>query len=465
MIRIQGANHSEQHTYYELLRILFPTYEQEEDLFFTVDREQGYRVTAEIQNKRVVEEFHGEDDAATKEAVARWMVRELDLPKKQYSPWGILTGVRPIKFALLHDLSGEEGVRELVEHYLLDSLLAETVVKIADEERRRFQGSHFMKKGHFSLYINIPFCASRCSYCSFPTVVHSSRGEIHDYVSALLTELEITLAATERAPDTIYIGGGTPTSIPVGELERLLKALETHIPQGGLEFTVEAGRPDSLSGEMLALLAAHPVNRMSINPQTMKNETLERIGRPHTAEDILRSYDEARRMGDWSINMDLIVGLPGETFGDFQDTLEKIHQLGPDDLTIHALSLKNGSKIFEQQGVQIHPITEWTQYALRENLKKGYEPYYLYRQKRILGNAENIGYATRGHESLYNMIMMEELQTVLGVGMGATSKIRLEPEKLVGGRMEKFTNYRNLRDYMAHHQDEGARKVKWEDFL
>lgn len=298
---------------------------------------------------------------------------------------------------------------------------------------------HLDPLGH-SLYINIPFCPSRCDYCSYPTIVHYDEERLDDYLKFLKYEIRETYSDLNLKPTTVYIGGGTPSvlnSRQIGDLLSFLRDLSRDV-----EFTFEAGRPDTLNEEKLGLLSDFGVNRISINPQSMKQKTLERIGRRHSVSDTIEIYEAARKYNFHTINMDLILGLPGEDEGDFMDSLRAVQSLNPENITIHTLSFKNGSKLFEREGHLVKDI-----YDIESRIDKfcdqaSYRPYYLYRQKRILGNGSNTGYSLVGHECLYNIIMMEERQSVLAMGMGSTSKIYTRENKL-----KKFTNYRNMKDY------------------
>lgn len=290
------------------------------------------------------------------------------------------------------------------------------------------------------MYIHIPFCPSRCEYCSYPTIGSTNKEAIKVYMDFLLRELAFVLEQTGRAPETIYVGGGTPTSIPVKELERILNYLDDFKPR---EFTLEAGRPKTITQELLQSLRSYSVSRISINPQTMVERTLKAVKRPHSPEDILKAYALVREQTDLQVNMDMILGLGDEEVEEVAYTLDRLTELEPENITVHMLSLKNGSKIFENNSVYVKNTRAMQEYAMNYLTDKGYRPYYLYRQKRILGNGSNIGYAKEGTESLYNMIMMEEIHSVIGVGMSATTKLVDRDGKTI----RKFSNFRNMRDY------------------
>lgn len=351
-------------------------------------------------------------------------------------PWGILTGIRPSK--ILHRLkdagyTAKESKGTLRELYSIredkDQLLQE-VVSIQEP----FLETMKTYPNQVALYVGIPFCPTRCSYCSFPAYsLKQGREPLEQYLKGLAEEVQVAgewMRDTGLVVDSIYLGGGTPTILTTSELRRLIALVMSNIPVIGshkevLELSVEAGRPDTLSKEKLLALHESGVNRLSINPQTMHNRTLQRIGRAHTIEDILQVYQLAREIPDWIINMDLILGLPGEGMRDFQETLERIKELDPDNLTVHALAIKRGSREHEQGltqnlGRELESMQEIVMSSARS---MGMQPYYLYRQKHIAGNLENIGFAKPGMECRYNIGIMEEYQTVIGMGAGASSKI------------------------------------------
>lgn len=347
-------------------------------------------------------------------------------------PWGILTGIRPSK--ILHRLkaagySSEERAASLGEAYAIREDKSQLLQEVVDIQQPFLEDM----KNHpqdVAVYIGIPFCPTRCSYCSFPAYsLKQSREPLEHYLQGLGEEIRAAgawMKARGLTADSLYLGGGTPTILAIPEMERLIALMMTYIPhkEAG-EFSVEAGRPDTLSKEKLLALRASGVNRLSVNPQTMHDRTLQRIGRAHTVEDIIKAYKLAREIPGWVINMDLIMGLPGEGVKDIQDTLERIRVLEPDNLTVHALAIKRGSKEHEQGltqnlGRELETMQEVVMAAARY---MGMQPYYLYRQKHIAGNLENIGFAKPRLECRYNIGIMEEHQTVIGLGAGASSKI------------------------------------------
>ena len=416
-------------------------------------------------------------------------------------PWGDLTGIRPVSLAgkLLKELKNEsmqtkqEEIRfyqALKDEYCLEGEKAELLRFLALRERDILQKAEERSgvkiQDGFSIYIHIPFCPSKCAYCSFlssPIGPFSDR--ISDYLEKVSEELDFALYEMgERRGKTlqsVYIGGGTPTALPEKALEDLLVLVEQKLLSSPyakvLEYTVEAGRPDSLEGDKLALLKAHSVGRISINPQTFRQETLDLIGRKHSIESVIERFYEARELGFDNINMDLILGLPSERLSDVEESLLKIRELAPENLTVHSLAVKRAAKLKTEENkyrgayqagasseefplerdFSLSYIPSWRKRESRSEMEwmmlsamqtaeeLSLYPYYLYRQKNMAGNLENIGFSKAGKECLYNIFMMEEKHTVFGVGAGSSSKI------LFGnGRLERVDNGKDFRSYMEH---------------
>ena len=313
------------------------------------------------------------------------------------------------------------------------------------------------------MYIGIPFCPTTCSYCSFTSYpIGEWKQRVDEYLDAVCKELTfIASVSKDKKLNTVYIGGGTPTTLEPEQLDRLLTHLETHFSYADLkEITVEAGRPDSITREKLEVLKEHKIGRISINPQTMQQKTLDAIGRKHSVEDIYHVYKVARELGFDNINMDLIAGLPGETAEDMKDTLEQILKLAPDSLTVHALAMKRASRLTQEQKGQVRESNEEAEiaknlsamiqlasdYAMQMNL----EPYYLYRQKNIAGNFENVGYAKVDKAGIYNILIMEEKQSIVAVGAGASTKIVVPENQVVldekTGNPKKIIRTENVKD-------------------
>lgn len=352
---------------------------------------------------------------------------------KNPSPWGIMTGIRPTK--VVHRLMDEGWSQEQVKAYLMAGYAlredkAELITTVARTQRSWLLSREQAKK-LVSVYIGIPFCPSRCLYCSFPSYpLKKHRAMVEPFLKALLEEIKVVGEALQSrgiAVQTLYLGGGTPTSLQPDQVHLLLETINRCLKGPCTrEVTVEGGRPDTLSREMLSLLAEQGVSRLSINPQSMNQKTLETIGRQHTVEDIYQAVETARQLKFPTINMDLIIGLPGETAADVTQTMDRIAKLHPQNLTVHALALKRASDL--KQRLDQFPLTSasettamW-QETHRGARSLGLEPYYLYRQKQMVGNLENIGYALADHLCIYNIQMIEERQTIIGLGVGASSK-------------------------------------------
>ena len=394
----------------------------------------------------------GDDRIAVKNRIKQELYRRLSGETGRSLPWGSLTGIRPVKIPMgfLADGRGEEEIASYMEKTYFCSrekiALATEIAKRELSVIRRLE-----KENGYSLYVGIPFCPTTCAYCSFasyPLERFSDRKE--DYLKALFQELSsVSELFSDRPLLTVYVGGGTPTALEAEELDRLLRALWNLFPmKEALELTVEAGRPDSITKEKLAVLKEHGVTRISVNPQTFSQKTLDLIGRRHTVEQTVESYALARSMGFTNINMDLIMGLPGETEEDVLHTLEEVKRLAPEDITVHSLALKRASRLkiewdsyraFQMKNTDAQ--MKLTEAACRE---LGRLPYYLYRQKNMAGNFENVGYAAPGKEGLYNIFMMEEVGDIAACGAGTVSK-RVFPD----GRIERCDTVKDLPQYIS----------------
>ncbi|MBR5421505.1 MAG: coproporphyrinogen dehydrogenase HemZ [Lachnospiraceae bacterium] len=392
-------------------------------------------------------------------------------------PWGGLTGVRPTKLIL--GTAREQGLKEdalvsfMREHYRVSEAKARLGYRIAMLEDSLLTP---FRDGGYSLYIGIPFCPSTCLYCSFlsyPIAAHQKK--VDEYLGCVEKELAaLPEIMGGEAPDTVYIGGGTPTALSAEELERLLEMLRTYVPLkgegalafrpgiGGLrEFTVEAGRPDSITADKLRVMKKYGVDRISVNPQTFKDETLKLIGRHHTTEQLREAFGLARSEGFDNINMDLILGLPGESPADVEHTLACAEELSPDSLTVHSLAIKRASRMKEwiaQHGAisgmdYEHAMGMAQEAAARMNM----QPYYLYRQKNMAGALENTGFAREGKYGLYNIIIMEEVQSIYAIGAGTVSK-RVYTDG--SGRIERCDTHKDLKLYLEGISEMIERKRK-----
>ena len=366
--------------------------------------------------------------------------------------WGVLTGVRPVKLysSLMEELHSEDAVREYMHQRLL--LESDKIDLCRAAYHSEVQAVAGATGKEFSLYISIPFCPNRCSYCSFVShSVEKTAKLVPAYVDLLCEELkEIAKVAKEQnlVLKSIYYGGGTPTQLSAQQLDQVMTAVEQHFDLSALvEHTVEGGRPDTITKEKLVVLKAHKVDRLSINPQTMHDHVLQTIGRRHSAAQVLDAYKMAREVGFDSINMDVIAGLPGDTFEGFCQTLDQLIALNPENLTVHTLSVKRSSFLTERGEIATVPdmntVEKMLGYATKVLTENGYSPYYLYRQSKMLGNQENVGWSKKGKDCLYNIYMMNELHTVLAAGAGGVSRLK-EPH---GPQIERIFNYKYPYEY------------------
>lgn len=376
-------------------------------------------------------------------------------------PWGILTGIRPAKIPLRLFMEGrpEEEIADVLRQ---EYRCAPEKVKLALDVARREYGltAGMDHENGINIYIGIPFCPSICAYCSFSSYPASQyENQMEAYLDALEQELAYAGEAVRgRTLRTVYIGGGTPTALREDAFDRLLRMIERYLPMSDVqEYTVEAGRPDSISREKLCCMKEHGVSRISINPQSMKQHTLELLGRKHTVDDVRRVFDMSRELGFDNINMDLIVGLPEETLSDLQYTLEEVYRMQPDSITVHTLVIKRASRMRREQLESGREISEKddripAMQQMAENFcrERGYAPYYMYRQKNKAyttrnTNQENVAYARPGKECLYNIFMMEELETILALGSGGSTKYVISGEN----RVERVENVKNVEDYIS----------------
>ena len=357
-------------------------------------------------------------------------------------PWGALSGVRPTKLTTRHLLEGGTSLsayRQMQEDYFVTPERARLSVACSAST---VAACKQQTENDISLYVGIPFCPTRCAYCSFVSRSIGKRTELLDpYLQALYKELALTgqlLKDSGKRVRTVYIGGGTPTTLSAEQLAELLDRIYESIDLSGcLEFTVEGGRPDTLDAQKLLTIRQHGADRMSINPQSMVDSVLRASGRPHTGDDVLRSYEQAVAAGFTAINMDLIAGLPTDTYEGFCYSLDKVASLRPANITVHTLALKKGADLFERQVAlpSGQEVSRMVEYAGKTLTMGGFRPYYLYRQKYMSGSFENIGWSRDGLDCLYNIYMMEEIHTILSLGGGGMNKVNLP-----NGRLERFHN-------------------------
>ncbi|MBE7011191.1 MAG: coproporphyrinogen dehydrogenase HemZ [Ruminococcaceae bacterium] len=368
-------------------------------------------------------------------------------------PWGILNGIRPVKIAmklLNGGMSDEEVVAHFKNEYNATEEKAKLALEIAKVEKPIIDN---MSENGISLYVGIPFCPTRCLYCSFVTnSIFRSKSLIPDYLDCLMREIEVSAEIVRengQKIETVYIGGGTPTTLEARELEMLIGELFREFDLSDIkEFTVEAGRPDTINEDKLRVIKSFDIGRISINPQTMNEETLKIIGRNHTPSQIVEAYKLARKCGIDVINMDVIAGLPGESLEMFEKTIREVEELNPENTTVHTMSIKRSSRlremIDEYDLTKGDEVSRMVDYAREYLADKGKYPYYLYRQKNMLGNLENIGYCKSETESLYNIFIMEEVQTILALGCGGVTKTVDRKTD----RIERIFNVKEPKDYI-----------------
>lgn len=377
--------------------------------------------------------------------------------------WGMLTGVRPVRLVYRYrgrGMTDQEIRGHLKEKYFVTDEKIDLLLNTANKEKQILDLS---RPESFSLYISIPFCPSRCYYCSFVShSIENAKKLVPQYVELLIREIEYVAPIVRSLGlrlETVYFGGGTPTAISAEELEQIITAIEKNFDLSYLrEYTVEAGRPDTITEEKLAMLKRKGVTRISINPQTMNDAVLEKIGRKHTAAQTVDAFALARQTDHQNINMDLIAGLPGDTAESFRKTIEEVLSLQPENITLHTLSVKRSSNLgknspdFYRQ--EHERVTDMLSYASKRFAEEGYAPYYLYRQKNTIENMENVGYCKPGTEGYYNVYIMDETHSIIALGAGAVSKLR-EPG---GTLLHRIFNYKYPYEYIERFDTVLSRK-------
>ena len=436
-----------------------PAGDTEKKTFFGVLQQAAAKIAEvaeqSVQDMATVCVFDGDKDA-----VKRQIYRDLKALTGKQPKWGILTGIRPVKMAgeLVRKTGDPAKARRiLLDDYLMSPEKADLVLEIY-QYQQEITGRP--KDNSLSLYLGIPFCPTRCLYCSF-TSNQVKKPEIDRYLEALFHEIEFAgkgITEDGYEIESIYIGGGTPTTLDEEQLEAFLQKITEQFDLSKVkEFTVEAGRPDTITAGKLEVMKRYGVDRISINPQTMKQETLDIIGRAHTVDDVEAAFAVAKEHGPGIINTDLIAGLPGEDFADFKRSLDRIVELGVGNITLHTLAVKRASRLKEMDGEFNYRNEELREemlsYAM-ETLAKGYRPYYLYRQKHTSGNTENIGFCRDDAASVYNIRIMEEAQSILALGAGGISKIWFPAEN----RLERVANVSNYEIYIERIDEMTERK-------
>lgn len=415
------------------------------------------KVQSHYNEINVSDEAICSDDTHSKEqTVCRLLYRQLTKLLGRSLPWGMLTGVRPVK--LLRTMTEEGKSEQEIARWLSDYGVSEPRVQLCFDTWKN-QKDIIQKRDprEISLYVAIPFCPTRCSYCSFVSHSIEKAGELVErYLDALLLELHCTaqlVAQYGLKIVTVYFGGGTPTSLSASQLEKLLSAIRQEFDLTACtEFTVEAGRPDTFEEEKLAVMQKYGVTRISINPQTLNDAVLQTIGRRHTAQQFFAAYQMAEKY-PFEKNVDLIAGLPGDTMDSFRDSVEKVIALRPENITVHALTIKHASAL-KNSALQHRDALELVEYSRMALQKAGYIPYYLYRQKGTVDALENIGYTLPGHRCLYNVYIMDDSHTIISVGAGGVSKL-VPPHHQ---RIERMFNYKYPYEYISRFETVLERK-------
>ena len=491
MIQIRCQNERFTYDMYHIVKSFFP----DAEITQTVDPEQESLIMVSIgsdscfcceESERTFFVLPGEiagieEKRTQKRYINKKLYQFLVSLTGEHHAWGDMTGVRPTKMMMEkveEGLSDDEIVAFMQETYVVEEPKARLGIEIAKREKAQLEKLDYVNG--YSLYIGIPFCPTTCSYCSFTSYpLHKWEKRMDEYVDTLLKELSyIASVSKEKKLNTIYMGGGTPTSLSARQMDRVL----THLEQGFCfddlkEFTVEAGRPDSITREKLEVIYQHNVGRISINPQSMQQKTLDAIGRCHTVEETIEAFHMAREIGFTNINMDLIAGLPGETPEDMADTLRQIKELSPDSLTVHALAMKHGSRLSrEQQEADERPNYKQMAKDLEKMIdmaavcakEMDLHPYYLYRQKNIAGNFENVGYAKVDKAGIYNILIMEEKQSIVAAGAGSSTKVVLPYEVDAPGsrngrktNLIRIENVRDVNEYITRIDEMIERKGEW----
>lgn len=436
--------------YKELVRMFFPNGNEPDELC-------RFQVPAELLNP-----------VEKKDDIKKALYKELTEITGRTLKWGTLTGVKPLKLydKVLDKSGGSEGAtRKILRN---EYLISEEKIRLLEEihhAQNKTLGAP--KENEVSVYIGIPFCPTRCTYCSF-TSNQSDYSEVVRYLDALYKELDYVSGEMKRLglkAESVYVGGGTPTTLETEELKKLVTSVNERIPTiDDFEFTVEAGRPDTITDIKLTMLYINSVNRISINPQTMNDNTLKAIGRNHGVNEVRTAFETSKGIDFRAVNTDVITGLPGESEKDFASTMDDVLAFGPENITVHTLALKKSSKLmdgFLEKGIDplgnAESITEnMVGQAAKMLADKGYRPYYIYRQKYMADNLENVGYAKPGTECIYNIRIMEEKQTVIGIGAGGSSKVYFPDED----RLERVMNVSNYEIYIDRIDEMIDRKRK-----
>ena len=383
-------------------------------------------------------------------------------------PWGKIEGVRPVKHVLRmrqEGLNDNEIRKSLKEEYAISDKKLDIMFSVADKEEDVISS---LKPKSVALYVDIPFCPSKCIYCSFASMSTEKMGKyVEPYLHALFSEIDATKKIVNDLGfniESVYFGGGTPTTLLSIELDSLIRKLKESFDfENVREFTVEAGRPDTITEEKLKVMKKHGVNRISVNPQSMNDKTLKIIGRNHTSDQVRSAYEMVRSFGFDCVNTDIIAGLPGESLDEFKYTVDEVLKLAPENITVHTMSIKRAANInifgCDVKSAEHDDVRNMIDYSYETLGNSGYFPYYLYRQKNILGGMENTGFSKDGHSGIYNIVMMEEISTVVSLGVGGVTKL-VKP-----GLIERIFNFKDVIEYINRIEEIKERKQYMYEFF
>lgn len=472
---LKNINHDFEYHNIKICTMFFPlekitANDNDDEKIVVITEKQGNKllVSARVFDNSLNNEYianEGEDMAFAMSRLLYVTLRDLT---GFNPPWGMLYGVRPAR--LMHKTVEEIGEAAAKRKFIDDHLASESKIDLAIEVMLRENKIIALSKDNsFSLYVSIPFCPSRCSYCSFVSHSIQNAGDlIEPYVDLLCKELEQTAVIAKDLGlrlESVYFGGGTPTTLSANQLQKLFTTIKNNFDLSTVrEYTVEAGRPDTVSEDKLLTLKNNAVSRISINPQTFNDSVLENIGRRHTSQQTVDAFNLAKSLGFDNINMDLIAGLNGDTLDSFKNSLDTAIALGAQSITVHNLSLKSGAFLVTDN--QYYNLDEKTQtskmidYSYNTLKTNGYYPYYMYRQSKSLGNLENVGWCKDGFDCLYNVFMMDETHSVFAVGAGAVTKLK-DP---VTQHIERIYNYKYPYEYINNFEEIIRRKQSIKDF-
>ena len=463
-MKIKLTGHDYRYEVFQIVSLFFEKNqiefcEKSPDLESILDLERGV-VIARLNDEEEKIVLNTEEKKVIKNSIKKSILTVLEKHTGIKMPWGILVGIRPTKIVhetIKNGLNEDEILNSLVEDYMLSIEKANLTLEVAKNESKFLD----VDEKSVGIYIGIPFCPTRCAYCSFTSNPYKgNEGLVEEFLEALLKEVNSVLGYIKNngfTIDTFYIGGGTPTSLNDIQLDRLLGTVSDYVELNKLrEFTVEAGRPDSIDVNKLKVFKKYECGRISINPQTMNEETLSVIGRRHSALDIKEKFTLARELGFENINMDIIIGLPGEDEYSIERTMDEIEKLNPDSITIHTMAIKRASVLNEKMFRGDRDLANrMYSLAVRRVRKMGMKPYYMYRQKNMVSPLENIGYSVEGKECIYNIQMIAENKTIIALGADAITKIVYPKEN----RIERVANLKDVREYVKRIDEQIQEKI------